>query len=288
MPSLEWNLEQWASDYRWTDSGSEWSGAWGSDDMEWFGVLLPRIHHFFPSENILEIAPGFGRWTGYLRNYCRNLIAVDISPKCIDFCKSRFSTDRKIRFHLNDGRSLSMIENGEIDFVFSFDSLVHCERDIIEGYLEEIERILKPDGVAFLHHSNLADYKRYYKLIKAVKRRFRERRSADVAANHGGESDVSSTAKIISSIRDSLWIDGDHSRALSMSADEFRSAAHRCGLKCIAQEKINWGTRRLIDCISIVGKATSNWPENRALENGYFMREAKYLKNLAVHYQIKL
>jgi hypothetical protein len=48
-----------------------------------------------------------------------------------------------------------MIENGSIDFAFSFDSLVHAESDVMSSYAHELARVLKPGGVAFLHHSNL-------------------------------------------------------------------------------------------------------------------------------------
>jgi hypothetical protein len=50
-----------------------------------------------------------------------------------------------------------MIKDTSIDFVFSFDSLVHVETDAMFGYISELARILKPGAVAFLHHSNLAD-----------------------------------------------------------------------------------------------------------------------------------
>ena len=32
-------------------------------DSQWFGLIFPRIHAFLPTGTILEIAPGFGRWT---------------------------------------------------------------------------------------------------------------------------------------------------------------------------------------------------------------------------------
>src|SRR5439155_24508233 len=41
---------------------------------------------------ILEIAPGFGRWTHYLKDYCENLWIVDRSSECIEACRQRFAT----------------------------------------------------------------------------------------------------------------------------------------------------------------------------------------------------
>jgi hypothetical protein len=41
------------------------------------------------------------------------------------------------------------------DFIFSFDSLVQVNNDVMSSYLNEIYRVLNNEGVAFLHHSNL-------------------------------------------------------------------------------------------------------------------------------------
>jgi hypothetical protein len=59
---------------------------------------------------------------------------------------------------VNDGSSLAMVENGSIDLVFSFDSLVHAELEVLGCYLRELARVLAADGVAFLHHSNMGAY----------------------------------------------------------------------------------------------------------------------------------
>jgi aspartate oxidase len=50
---------------------------------------------------------------------------------------------------------LSAAEDGHYDFVFSFDSLVHAELDVLENYIPEILKKLTQHGVAFIHHSNL-------------------------------------------------------------------------------------------------------------------------------------
>ena len=43
-------------------------------------------------------------------------------------------------------------------FVFSFDSLVYAENDVIAAYLSQLARKLSPDGVGFIHHSNIGAY----------------------------------------------------------------------------------------------------------------------------------
>ena len=47
-----------------------------------------------------------------------------------------------------------MVPEESIDFVFSYDSLVHVELDVMGEYIWQICRKLTPTGAAFLHHSN--------------------------------------------------------------------------------------------------------------------------------------
>ena len=84
MPTIEENRSAWGETYTWPEAGEEWSRHWGSVYMHWYGSLLPRISAFVPAETILEIAPGYGRWTAFLKNLCKRLVIVDLSEKCID------------------------------------------------------------------------------------------------------------------------------------------------------------------------------------------------------------
>src|SRR5437867_5041173 len=68
----------------WKEAGEEWSAPWGSSAAQWAGTILPRIRDFLPTGAILEIAPGFGRWTHYLKDYCQDLWIVDRSSECIE------------------------------------------------------------------------------------------------------------------------------------------------------------------------------------------------------------
>ena len=157
MPTTEANREFWDEEYDWASGGAEWSSRWGSTQAQWQGTILPRIRRHLPVHTILEIAPGFGRWTQFLAGCCQRLIVVDLSAKCIDACRARFADANHIEYHVNDGLSLPFVGDGSVDFVFSFDSLVHVEADVIESYLNELGRILKPGGAGFIHHSNLAE-----------------------------------------------------------------------------------------------------------------------------------
>jgi len=164
MATIEQNLQRWKVNYQWSDAGEEWSSDWGGSKAQWYGAILPRIHPYLPTGTILEIAPGYGRWTDHLKNHCEKLIIVDLAENCIEACQQRFASEPKITCHVNDGKSLAMVPDNSIDFVFSFDSLVHAEADVIQSYLNQLATKLKPTGFGFLHHSNLGAYSRSFSL----------------------------------------------------------------------------------------------------------------------------
>jgi len=152
MPSLEWNNFTWEKDYHWNDEGEEWSQPWGNSQWQWQYSIFPRISSFLPAERILEIAPGFGRWTKYLQHYCKAMIAIDASTKCIDHCTDKFKDASHLQLFTNDGKSLDVVEDCSVDFVFSFDSLVHADVSVIQEYMKQLKNKIRQDGVIFLHH----------------------------------------------------------------------------------------------------------------------------------------
>jgi SAM-dependent methyltransferase len=249
MPSLTENVETWNGYYEWPEGGDEWSQEWGGASSQWFGTILPRLKSFVPVRTILEIAPGFGRWTQFLAPLGAELILVDVSAKCIDACRRRFAGHPHVTGHVNDGRSLDMVEDSAIDLAFSFDSLVHVEVDVLAAYLEQLSRKLTPDGVAFIHHSNLGEY-------------------VDPA-----------TGQLPSGVENRHW------RALSVSATAVAEACQRAGLRCLSQELINWGGTDLNDAITVAARPNSRWGElNIVTRNPEFMREAAYVARLAQSY----
>lgn len=161
MPNKDWNLSYWNDQYGWPEHGEEWSRQWGSSRTQWWASILPRIASCVPAQTIVEIAPGQGRWSRYLLDLCDVYYGFDISPNTTKFCNDYLSTvgsAKKRTFATNSGSDFPGVAAASVDFVFSFDSLVHVEIDVLNGYLAEIARVLRPGGRAFLHHSNIGMY----------------------------------------------------------------------------------------------------------------------------------
>jgi len=259
MGNIAQNAEVWNETWDWSQRGDEWSQWWGGTAAEWFGALLPRIHPYVPTHTILEIAPGYGRWTQYLKDLCDRLIVVDLAERCIDHCRERFASASNLEYHVNDGRSLAMVADDSIDLVFSFDSLVHAEADVIDAYLVQLARTLKPHGIGFVHHSNAGSYRALNNLAIRAPDRWR-----GLLIEKGVLPDLYA------------W------RAASVTAESFASKCEAVGLACVAQEKINWGRGiYLTDAVSIFTRRGSRWERPRRVRrNPFFRWEARRMATL--------
>ncbi len=160
MPSVEWNRAAWSQRHGWEQHGDEWSGmaaACGQPYEQWKAALVETfiVSSLTPTSDVLEIAPGHGRWTEHLLAGAGSVEIVDINQDCLDVCRVRFDDDPRLRGHLTTGSSLEFIATRSIGFVWSFDSFVHMDSDVIKGYLNEFARVIRPGGRAIIHHAGI-------------------------------------------------------------------------------------------------------------------------------------
>jgi hypothetical protein len=263
VPGLEEIRDTWDGESGWSAGGDEWSGAWGGTEPLWWGTLMPRIHSFLPAGTVLELGPGQGRWSQYLKDRCDELILVDVAAHCIEGCRRRFSAASNIAYHVGDGKSLPAVADRSVDFAFSFDSLVHAEADVMEAYAGELARTLKADGVAFLHHSNMGAYRRAADRARRLPDPLRRRLVIRGLA-----------------VNTYAW------RAETATAELFARHCESAGLACLGQELIAWEYgRQLTDAISLVTPRGSRWERPRVtVRNSRFMEEAHGLARTAPLY----
>jgi SAM-dependent methyltransferase len=245
MPTFEENLG-WARSDVWEDHGEEWSSGFGDSRRMWFGFILPRLIDRLPVRSAVEIACGHGRCTRFLAAHVEHLMAVDIAAEIVDTCAQRLSDLDNISYHVNDGRTLPASDQS-VDFVFSWDSLVHAEVDVLDAYVQEIARVLRPGGAAFLHHSNLGAY-------------------------------VDPTSREVS-------VEVTHWRGATMTAARLRDRAAQSGLHCPVQELIPWGGAELIDCFSTLVASPVGDRDTIVVEHTGFLDEAARLRRIADLYR---
>jgi SAM-dependent methyltransferase len=152
------NLAQWDARDPWTCDGDGWDGqarACGVPYADWKSGLMARYLPLFPRQGtMLEIGPGHGRWSEFLIGHAGMLVLCDIAPNCLDACRQRLAGRGRLRTHLSQAADLPPDLTAAVDGVWSFDCLVHVAPAECRRYLAEIARVLRPGGVAVLHHAD--------------------------------------------------------------------------------------------------------------------------------------
>lgn len=127
--------------------------------MDWQleGIILPFLNRYVDEidyTTVLDFAAGHGRNTSWLKESAETIVLVDVNRKSLNICKERFGTSKRFKYLQTNGTSLKGIRDKSISFIYSWDSMVHFESDVIFSYISEFKRVLKPGGHAFCHHSN--------------------------------------------------------------------------------------------------------------------------------------
>jgi SAM-dependent methyltransferase len=136
----------------WSVQGDEWTQSPQWKDSVRHAVLEREL----PTDaDFLEIGPGAGRWTEYLLERARRYEGIDISNSCVEYCRNRFGDDSRATFTLGSGHDLVNVADNSIDAIWSFDAFVHINATEVEGYIGEFARVLRPNGVAVIHHGGV-------------------------------------------------------------------------------------------------------------------------------------
>jgi ubiquinone/menaquinone biosynthesis C-methylase UbiE len=162
MPSISWNKATWAKNLKTYQAGKlknqagQYGDQWGDPEAKPHlktvkdTYLLPYVK---PDLVALEIGSGGGRWTQYLTKVKR-LYCVDLNPEMIAYLRQRFASEKHLEYVVTNGSDLPGVPERSIDFVFTYGTWVHCDLDIIEGYLESMKRVMKPGARAVMQFSD--------------------------------------------------------------------------------------------------------------------------------------
>lgn len=104
---------------------------------------LNDFMRFTPTDTVLDLGCGNGKFAFWNRGYVEKLIAIDIAPWFADAARSSLPLFR------GDIRALPFV-NGTFDGVYSIDVLEHLTADDIARVLDQVHRKLKPGGRFFV------------------------------------------------------------------------------------------------------------------------------------------
>lgn len=158
MPSVEWNKEKWskqANDFTESEKEQFYGYRWGDPNEAHLRSVRDDWCKKFvqPSSVVLEIGPGGGRWTQFLLE-AKHVYLVDINPEMKNLIASAFPEKKNWTFCHSSGSDIPDVQQGSVDFVFSFGTLVHVEVPVIFQYLVNLKPLLSHGADVVLQHSD--------------------------------------------------------------------------------------------------------------------------------------
>jgi SAM-dependent methyltransferase len=102
-----------------------------------------------PAEmRVLEIGCGAGRVTRALAKLFGEVHAVDVSGEMVRLASEAVRDFPKVFIYQNNGKDLTVVPDLQFDFAFSTIVFQHIpSRDIIENYVAEVHRLLRPGAL---------------------------------------------------------------------------------------------------------------------------------------------
>lgn len=105
---------------------------------------------------VLEYGCGIGRMTWHIKKVASKLLAVDISKENIKKCVAGLPKRNNVKAMVVSGMDLSPVEDSSVDYIFSTMVFQHIGSEtVISNILEEMNRVLKEDGVMHLQFRDM-------------------------------------------------------------------------------------------------------------------------------------
>lgn len=145
---------------------------WTRLEKDGHGELLYQVHldilkrHTNPSDTVLEIGAGSGRYTKELVAMCAELTVADISSHQIEFNKSKMRElslfDRIKAYHVLDVLDMSVFGDSSFDCVVCIGGVINYLLDSENDGIQEMLRVLKSGGILIVGAMSFIGASLYY------------------------------------------------------------------------------------------------------------------------------
>ena len=110
--------------------------------------------------NVLDLACGEGYGSALLAETAESVIGMDIDQETVDHANEKY---RKINLSFRQGDAANIpLKDHSIDAVVSFETIEHIDEMLQNQFLQEIDRVLKQDGLLIMSTPNKAVYSDRY------------------------------------------------------------------------------------------------------------------------------
>ncbi len=132
--------------------GDEWGGS--PEEVE--EILVRFLYPYLgPTHIAAEIGVGGGRIAERVAPRVERLHAFDISPRMLDAARLRLAGFGNVEFTLQTESALPLKLSGSLDVVYSFATFLHLDMHTMWRYFQEMARVLRPEGHAFVHTATI-------------------------------------------------------------------------------------------------------------------------------------
>ncbi len=146
-----------------------------SEDKEFFEEsgrrdaerLLPFLE---PGFAVLDLGCGIGRIAMYMAPHCQTLWAVDASPRMLEMAGTRLAGLSNVKYAQCLDTKVPEVVDESIDLVYSIIVLQHLEKEDAFLLTEDVVRMLRPGGLAFLTWPNLLDEANLEAFVQGARR----------------------------------------------------------------------------------------------------------------------
>lgn len=130
-------------------------GFWSQGEHDLDALLAAVGASLASSDEVVEIGCGVGRLTRALAARCRDVSALDVSPKMLEHARCHGQDLDNVHWVLGDGASLTPISGASADVCISHVVFQHIPDPAVTlGYVREMGRVLRPGGWAAFQMSN--------------------------------------------------------------------------------------------------------------------------------------
>jgi SAM-dependent methyltransferase len=134
-------------------------GRWDADEFLELGrrdvarsrAELERLGLPTTWDRVLDFGCGAGRLSQALAAHAREVVGLDVSAPMLETARRLDRSDGRCSFVLGADPDLRAFPDGSFDLVYTERVLQHLPRPVLETYLAEFLRVLRPGGIAVLH-----------------------------------------------------------------------------------------------------------------------------------------
>lgn len=158
MPSVERSGSGWHEDVLAGQADEDWQGKapYSAQPLSlWRESLVAEFITPYVGGDVtaLEVGPGMGDWTERVVGSVQSLMVADRRADTLEGIRDRFGprTDlREVRI-VND--RLTDVPDDSVNLAYSLDFFPFVNRAVLDQWLGELSRVLRPGGYLVVHHA---------------------------------------------------------------------------------------------------------------------------------------